>query len=130
TRIGVKVLHSTQAFQHRSLLVGELLRCPYIDVNQLVATAITLHGGHALAFEAEYFPALCARGYFYFNRSVESWHFYRCAECCIGEIQEKFEDEVLPIALQLFMRFFVDADQEVAVGSSVTPGITFAAHRK
>ena len=73
------------AFEEVPLFHGEVLRCPDVDVHQLVAPFVRVDSRKTLAFQAKHFAALRACRYFYFCTAVNRWYFQVCSKGRIGE---------------------------------------------
>ena len=79
-----------------------MLRCPDVDVNEQVASAVSVEFGKTFASEFYYFSALCSCRYFHFCCSVDDWHFYCSSECCLREADEEVIYEVVAVAFKIF----------------------------
>src|SRR5690606_12877735 len=95
-----------QLFQQRFFFRAQMLRCPHVDVNELVTLLVGVYRRESLSLQAEDLSALCARGYLDLCPSVDGGHFYLRAEYRIGEGEVQLVGRIQTLALQFLMLFF------------------------
>ena len=85
-----------------------------VDPDVQVPVTIALDVFDAFTFETEHGPGLCARGDFDGRLAIQSRNFDLRAQSGLNEINRDFAKQIVPVALENGMRFYVQDDIEVA----------------
>src|SRR5690606_20052411 len=92
----------------------------------LIPVLIPLNVGKTLSFEAEDLARLGSLGYFYFDVILERGNFYAGSQSCICKIEIELVDDLIAVACQDVMWFFLNEDQQITRRASLAPGVPFA----
>src|SRR5690606_2164689 len=85
---------------------AQMLRSPYVDVDELVTLLVGVNCRESLSLQAEDLSALGARGYLDLRPSVDGGHFYLGAEYRIGDGEVQLVGCIETLTLQFLMLFF------------------------
>ena len=105
-----------------------MLRCPDIYLDKLITFFIAIYIGETLAFESEDLSTLRSGWNFYFGPAINGGYFNLYSEYCIRDGDVEVVSYVQSVAVQLWMRFFLDQDDQVSTGAATFTGISFSAH--
>ena len=105
-----------------------MLGCPYVDMDELVASFVAIYAGEALAFQSEDLTALGARGDLYLGFAVDGGYFGLQAENSVSEGEVELEGDVQSVAVEFGMLFFFDEDDQVAGRAAAFAGVASAAY--
>lgn len=90
------------------------------------SVAIALHAGQSFASESECGSRLCSRLDFDSCLSVNGWHFHGVAEDGLRQGEEEIVNQVVFVADEFRVRFFLDDDLNVSRDSCVRCGVSFS----
>ena len=108
-----------QAFEVGALVIGHRAGDVHIYQDHLVAAPVASQMGNSFVAHPKDLSGLRSGRDLQQGRAIHSRHFDICSKSCLRDIDADIQQNIIPLAAEVFMRLYFDADIDMPLRATI-----------